>query len=140
VTVVVVLEYRQYRRATTTSAALRLASVHTTFIVGGAAASTRSCIAIADKKITRKHCEELDIDIGNGPVLLNKSARILVSPSIVRYFRHPYCSDRVRELPLLCHLHIDLSKLRNDLFSRMPLPCHRSYPPSENHTVFLAVW
>jgi hypothetical protein len=73
VTVVVVLEYRQYRRATTTSTALRLALVHTTFIVGGAAASTRSCIAIADKKIIRKHCGELDIDIGNGPVLLNKS-------------------------------------------------------------------
>jgi hypothetical protein len=73
VTVVVVLEHHQYRHATTTSTSLRLVSVHTSFIVGGAAALTRSSIAIADKKITRKHYRELDIDIGNGPVLLNRS-------------------------------------------------------------------
>src|SRR5580692_8355087 len=53
--------------------------------------------------------------------LIALQTAILVSPSIVRYFRHPYRSDSVRHLTPLCHQHIDLSKLRNDLFSRMPL-------------------
>ncbi|MCX7307174.1 MAG: hypothetical protein NTZ72_04175, partial [Afipia sp.] len=34
----------------------------------------------------------------------------------------------------LRHQHIDLPKLRNNLFRCMPLPCHRSHPPSEKYT------
>ncbi|MCX7306940.1 MAG: hypothetical protein NTZ72_02910, partial [Afipia sp.] len=36
--------------------------------------------------------------------------------------------------PALRHQHIDLPKLRNNLFRCMPLPCHRSHPPSEKYT------
>ncbi len=59
-------------------------------------------------------------------------AAVLVPPSIVRDFA--YRSDRVCDLAALCHQHINLPQFRNDLLSRMPLSCHRSYPPSENHT------
>jgi hypothetical protein len=61
VTVVVVLEYRRYRRATTTSTSLRLASVRATFIVGSAVASTYS--RIAQSRLRRspvKHCGEVE--------------------------------------------------------------------------------
>lgn len=46
--------------------------------------------------------------------LVALQAAILVSPSIVRYFRHAYRSDRVCHLPALCHQHINLPKLRED--------------------------
>jgi hypothetical protein len=46
----------------------------------------------------------------------------------------PIAQDCVCYLAALCHQHVNLPQLRNDLFSRMPLPCHRSYPPSEKHT------
>jgi len=66
--------------------------------------------------------------------LVALQAAILIPPSIIGNFRHADRSDRVCHRPALCHQHINLPKLRNDLFSRMPLPCHRSDPPSEKHT------
>lgn len=61
------------------------------------------------------------------------SGRHTHSPSIVRYFLHAYRSDRVCYCRPV-HQHINLPQLRNDLFSRMPLPCQRSYLPFETHT------
>lgn len=66
--------------------------------------------------------------------LIVLQATVLIAPPIVCCFRRTHRSDCVCYLLVLCDHHISLPKLRNDLFSRMPLPHHRSYSPSENHT------
>jgi len=77
-----------------------------------------------------RHCSSetivLSLQLFESLHLIALQGTVLVSSSIVRDFRHAYRSDRVCDLPALCHQQINLPKLRNDLFSRMPLSCHRS--------------
>jgi len=40
-----------------------------------------------------------------------------------------YRPHRIRDRAALCHQHIHLPQLRDDLFRRMPFPCHRTNPP-----------
>jgi hypothetical protein len=72
--------------------------------------------------------------------LITLQAAILIAPPIMRYFRNAYRSDpSATGRPCAiststCRSFANLPKLRYDLLSRMPLPCHRSCPPSENNT------
>ena len=66
--------------------------------------------------------------------LVALKAAVLVPPPIVRNLRHADRPDRLADRPALPRQHNDLAQLRDDLFSRMSLPCHCSPPPWPNHT------
>ena len=66
--------------------------------------------------------------------LVALKATVLIPPAVIGHFRYTDCSDRIHNRMALCRQHINLPKLRNNLFSRMPLPSHRRILLGQKHT------